>query len=183
MTVEPTPLSGLLVLVPRVFGDDRGWFFESFNARVFREATGVDPTFVQDNESRSAAHVLRGLHIQADPHTQGKLVRVVSGAVLDVCVDVRPGSPTFGRHFAMRIDGKEKKMLWIPEGFAHGFLSLEEGTVFNYKCTRFFHPASERTILWNDPELGIAWGNDRPVLSDKDRNGVPLAEYAATVRA
>ncbi|QQR87002.1 MAG: dTDP-4-dehydrorhamnose 3,5-epimerase [Flavobacteriales bacterium] len=183
MTVETTPLHGLLVLVPRIFSDDRGWFFESFNARGFMERTGVEPHFVQDNESRSAANVLRGLHIQAEPHSQGKLVRVVCGAVLDVCVDVRPGSPTFGRHFAMRLDGREKKMLWIPEGFAHGFLSLEEGTVFNYKCTRFFNPASERTILWNDPALGIAWGVDAPMVSDKDRKGIPLQEYAATVHA
>lgn len=183
MTVETTPLPGLLVLTPRIFGDDRGWFFEAFNERSFKEATGVEPRFVQDNESRSAARVLRGLHIQAEPHSQGKLVRVVSGAVLDVCVDVRPESVTFGRHFAMRLDGREKKMLWIPEGFAHGFLSLEDGTVFNYKCTRFFHPASERTILWNDPAIGIAWGVDDPVLSEKDRKGVTMKEYAATVRA
>lgn len=183
MTVENTPLPGLLVLSPRIFGDDRGWFFEAFNARNFKEATGVDPHFVQDNESSSAANVLRGLHIQAEPHSQGKLVRVVSGAVLDVCVDVRPGSSTFGRHFAMRLDGQEKKMLWIPEGFAHGFLSLENGTVFNYKCTRFFHPPSERTILWNDPALAIGWGVDDPKLSDKDRKGVALKEYAAMVHA
>lgn len=178
MKVETTPLEGLLVIRPKVFRDDRGWFLESFNRRVFKEATGLDPVFVQDNESRSQAGVVRGLHYQVAPHAQGKLVRVIAGAVLDVCLDIRRGSPTYGRHFKLVLTGEEKEMLWIPEGFAHGFNTLEDGTIFSYKCTAFYHPPSERTVLWNDPALGIDWGIDDPVLSAKDKAGVPLASMA-----
>ncbi len=175
MEVERTPLEGLLVLRPKVFRDARGWFLESFNARAFQAATGLEPAFVQDNESNSQAGVLRGLHFQAEPHGQGKLVRVITGAVLDVCLDIRPGSPTFGQHFALELTGEEKSMLWIPAGFAHGFRTLEDGTIFSYKCTGLYHPPSERTVLWNDPALGISWGITDPVLSAKDRAGIPLA--------
>lgn len=175
MKIERTPLDGLLVIQPKVFRDDRGWFLESFNRRAFTEATGLDPVFVQDNESRSQAGVVRGLHYQVAPHAQGKLVRVIVGSVLDVCLDIRPGSATFGQHFKLVLSGEEKNMLWIPEGFAHGFSTLEDGTIFSYKCTAFYHPPSERTVLWNDPALGIDWGIVDPVLSAKDRAGVPLA--------
>jgi len=175
MEIERTPLEGLLVLRPKVFRDARGWFLESFNARIFTEATGLEPRFVQDNESRSQNGVLRGLHYQVAPHAQGKLVRVITGAVLDVCVDIRPASPTFGHHYKLALTGEEKNMLWIPEGFAHGFSTLEDGTIFSYKCTDFYHPPSERTVLWNDPGLGIDWGITDPVLSAKDLAGVPLA--------
>lgn len=175
MRIEHTPLEGLLVLRPKVFGDTRGWFLESFNARAFREATAVDVDFVQDNESMSQAGVLRGLHYQAAPHAQAKLVRVIRGAVLDVCVDIRAGSPTFGKHFALTLDGEEKAMLYIPAGFAHGFRTLEDGTIFSYKCSAYYHPPSERTIRWNDPALNIDWGIDEPLLSAKDLAGVTLA--------
>lgn len=175
MEIDRTPLAGLLVLRPKVFRDARGWFLESFSARSFKEATGQEPRFVQDNESCSQAGVLRGLHFQSEPHPQGKLVRVVAGSVLDVCLDIRPGSATFGQHFKLVLSGEEKNLLWIPEGFAHGFRTLENGTIFSYKCTDFYHPPSERTVLWNDPALGIDWGISDPVLSAKDLAGVPLA--------
>ncbi len=178
MEIERTPLEGLLVLRPKVFRDARGWFLESFSTRAFKEATGLEPRFVQDNESRSQSGVLRGLHYQAAPHAQGKLVRVISGAVLDVCVDIRPTSPTFGEHYKLELTGEEKNMLWIPEGFAHGFRTLEDGTIFSYKCTDFYHPPSERTVLWNDPALGIDWGITDPVLSAKDLAGIPLAQMS-----
>jgi dTDP-4-dehydrorhamnose 3,5-epimerase len=178
MIVEHTSLPGLVILKPAVFRDARGWFFEPFNVRTFQEATGADVRFLQDNESCSSANVLRGLHYQEAPHTQGKLVRVIQGAVLDVCVDIRPESATFGRHFSIRLTGDEKTVLWIPAGFAHGILTLGEGTVFSYKCTAFYHRPSERTILWNDPDLNIDWGTKDPVLSDKDRAGMRFAEFA-----
>lgn len=178
ITVERTELEGLLILRPRVFRDDRGWFLESFNARAFAEATGLRTVFVQDNESLSQAGVLRGLHFQAAPNAQQKLVRVIRGAVLDVCVDIRPGSPTFGRHVKVELNGEEKTMLYIPEGFAHGFRTLENDTVFSYKCSDYYHPPSERTLLWNDPALGIDWGIADPVLSAKDKAGAPLAQLA-----
>lgn len=169
--VETTPINGLLVLRPKVFSDDRGDFQEVFNQRNIAQALGRDLSFVQDNESRSRAGVLRGLHLQTAPHAQAKLVRVVQGAVLDVCVDLREDSPTFGRHYAIRLDEDDRSLLFIPEGFAHGFLSLKDDTRFQYKCSTYRDAASERTILWNDPELGIDWGITDPVLSDKDRQG------------
>lgn len=175
MEIKRTPLEGVVVMRPRIFTDDRGHFLETFNARLFTEATGVEAHFVQDNESLSRAKVLRGLHFQLPPHAQGKLVRVLRGAVLDVVVDIRPGSPTHGRHFTQLLDDREKLMMWIPEGFAHGFLALEDNTVFAYKCTAFYHKASERTIRWDDPDLGIAWGVEDPIVSDKDREGAPFA--------
>ena len=183
MIVEPTPIPGLLVLQPNIFSDPRGWFLESFNARAFAEAVGDTVEFVQDNESCSSARVVRGLHFQLDPHTQGKLVRVVRGAVLDVCVDIRKGSKTFGEHYSVRLDGVDKKMLWILAGFAHGFHALEEGTVFNYKCTAYYEKSADRTLLWNDPALGIDWGIADPVLSDRDKKGVLLADLLPSLIA
>lgn len=180
MDVTTAPLEGVLVLRPRVFRDERGLFIESYNADAFAKATGVRTAFVQDNESRSRLHVLRGLHLQSEPHAQAKLVRVSAGAVLDVCVDVRPASPTFGRHFSLRLDDREKVMMYIPEGFAHGFVALEEGTVFNYKCSAYYRPEAERTILWNDPHLAIDWGVDAPLVSDRDRAGLSFQAYAQT---
>jgi dTDP-4-dehydrorhamnose 3,5-epimerase len=175
MHVETTGLGGLMVIRPKVHRDARGWFVESFNKQAFEHATGLNVTFVQDNESLSQAGVLRGLHFQVEPHAQAKLVRVVRGAVLDVCLDIRPASPTFGQHFKIELNGEEKTMLYIPEGFAHGFHTLADDTVFSYKCTAYYHPSSERTILWNDPALGIDWGSAAPVLSHKDLAGVPLS--------
>lgn len=175
MEIETTGLDGLLILRPKVFRDARGCFLESFNAERFQAACGSALRFVQDNESLSQAGVVRGLHFQAPPHAQGKLVRVVRGAVLDVCVDLRKASPTYGKHFKMELDGEEKAMLWIPEGFAHGFRTLRDDTIFSYKCTAYYAPHSERTLLWNDPALGIDWGITEPVLSGKDKGGIPFS--------
>jgi dTDP-4-dehydrorhamnose 3,5-epimerase len=175
MDVIGTPLPGLLVLRPRVFSDHRGYFFESYNQRAFRAANGADVEWVQDNESQSDKGVLRGLHFQLPPQGQSKLVRVVKGAVLDVVVDIRPGSPTYGRHFKLVLDGVSKAMLFIPEGFAHGFHTLEDGTIFAYKCSRYYDRDSERTIQWNDPTLAIDWQAPAPILSSKDLDGLPFA--------
>ncbi|MCC6839271.1 MAG: dTDP-4-dehydrorhamnose 3,5-epimerase [Flavobacteriales bacterium] len=176
--VFPTPINGLLRLRPKVFGDARGQFMEAFNAARFAQATGLDTVFVQDNESRSSAGVLRGLHLQLAPYAQAKLVRVVRGAVLDVCVDVRPDSPTFGQHLSFRLDDRLHEMLYIPQGMAHGFLALEENTIFSYKCSDYYAPGAERTILWNDPDLAIDWGIQHPVISGKDLAGHPFAGRA-----
>lgn len=177
MHIEHTPLHGLLLLTPKVFADARGAFLETFHHRRFAEATGADATFVQDNESRSAKGVLRGLHFQVAPHAQGKLVRVVAGAVLDVCVDLRPDSATLGNHFKVVLHGASDRMLWIPPGFAHGFLALEPDTVFQYKCTAYYEPSAERTLQWNDPHLGIEWGMVDPVVSNKDAMGMSFKEH------
>ena len=176
MELFTTPLQGLIKLRPRVFADDRGLFMEAFNAQAFAAATGITAPFVQDNESRSKAGVLRGLHLQAAPHAQAKLVRVPKGAVLDVCVDLRSDSPTFGQHYMARLDDIGHEMLYIPEGMAHGFLALEDGTVFNYKCSAYYTPSAERTIRWDDPELGIDWGGGNFIISEKDRAGSFFAE-------
>ena len=175
MNVITTPLDGLLVLEPRVFGDDRGFFYESFNARRFAEATGVTAAFVQDNHSRSAKGVLRGLHYQIQ-QAQGKLVRVTAGAVFDVAVDLRKSSSTFGQWYGVELSADNKRQLWIPPGFAHGFLVTSEHAEFLYKTTDYWAPEYERSILWNDAALGVAWPLDgAPLLSAKDQAGVPLA--------
>ncbi len=178
-----TPLAGLLRLRPRIFADARGHFLETYNTQRFADLTGTDHAFVQDNESLSAKGVLRGLHLQADPHAQGKLVHVVHGAVLDVCVDIRPHSATFGHHYKVRLDGIAKEMLWIPPGFAHGFVALENDTLFAYKCTAYYRPDAERTILWNDPDLAIDWGVDLPDLSPKDVQGLSFRTFRQSLPA
>lgn len=175
MRIITTPIEGLLEIEPTVFQDARGYFFESWNEQKFR-AVGLDFRFVQDNESCSEKGVLRGLHFQVAPHAQGKLVRVVRGAVLDVAVDIRPTSATFGKHYALVLSAENKKQFWIPPGFAHGFLTLEDNTIFAYKCTDYYHKDSERSLLWNDPALGIDWGIANPILSDKDRVAPTLVE-------
>ncbi|MBL7981953.1 MAG: dTDP-4-dehydrorhamnose 3,5-epimerase [Flavobacteriales bacterium] len=180
MEVVTTGLEGLLVLRPRLFGDDRGFFLESFNEQRFKALTGADVRFVQDNESSSRAGVLRGLHFQADPHAQGKLVHVGRGSVLDVAVDLRHGSPTQGRHFSIHLNAAKREMLWIPAGFAHGFVALEDDTLFLYKCTNYYQPAAERTIRWNDPELAIDWGITDPLVSPKDADGMSYRTYLGT---
>lgn len=169
MKVTPTSIPDLLILEPRVFGDDRGFFMESFNARSFAELTGVQREFVQDNHSRSQKGVLRGLHYQIQ-HPQGKLVRVVSGTVFDVAVDLRHSSPTFGQWDGVILSEENKRMLWVPEGFAHGFLVLSESADFLYKTTDYYFPEHERSLAWNDPELAIAWPlkHMQPQLSAKD---------------
>ena len=164
----------MLVIEPRVFEDARGFFLESYNRRAFAEA-GIDAEFVQDNHSRSGRGVLRGLHYQIE-HAQGKLVRVIEGEVLDVAVDLRRASPTFGRHVAMTLSAADKRMLFIPPGFAHGFLVVSEAAQFLYKTTDYWYPEHERTLLWRDPALSIAWpAGIEPALAAKDAAGIPLA--------
>lgn len=168
MIVRKTEIEGLLEIEPSVFRDERGYFLESFRNDVLR-AAGITADFVQDNESMSQKGVLRGLHFQAPPYGQGKLVRVVRGAVLDVAVDIRTGSPTYGRHVSVVLTGDNKKQFWVPPGFAHGFLVLEDDTVFSYKCTGYYNRESEGAIKWDDPSLGIEWNISDPVLSEKDK--------------
>ena len=169
MKATPLALPEILLLEPRVFGDDRGWFYESFNANSFAAATGLDVTFVQDNHSRSSAGVLRGLHFQLPPAAQGKLVRAVAGAIFDVAVDIRRSSPTFGRWVGETLTAENKRQLWIPAGFAHGFLALEDGTEVLYKTTDFYNKAAEGAVRWDDPDIGIAWpGGMTPLLAAKD---------------
>jgi len=169
MKVIQTALPGVLVLEPKVFGDERGFFLESYNAKVFREATGLDVTFVQDNHSRSARHVLRGIHYQV-VRPQGKLVRVVSGAVFDVAVDVRRSSPHFGQWVGYELSAENQRMMWVPSGFAHGFLVLSESADFLYKTTAYYAPQWDRGIRWDDPQIGVAWPLDgAPQLSAKDQ--------------
>jgi dTDP-4-dehydrorhamnose 3,5-epimerase len=178
MKVTPTALPGVLVIEPRVFSDDRGFFFESWNARALAEA-GIDAAFVQDNHSRSRRGVLRGLHYQIE-HAQGKLVRAVIGEAFDVVVDLRRSSPTFGRTVGIALSADNRKMLWVPPGFAHGFLAVSESVDFLYKTTDYWYPQHERTLLWNDPALGIAWPIEgAPVLTAKDAAGTPLAQAEA----
>lgn len=170
MEVIETPIPGVLVLEPRIFGDSRGYFFESFSRREFVQKV-METEFVQDNESRSSFGVIRGLHFQKPPFAQSKLVRVVEGAVLDVAVDIRRGSPTFGRHVAVELSGENHRQVFIPRGFAHGFSVLSESVVFQYKCDNFYAPDSEGALAWNDPDLGIDWRipSEKAILSDKDR--------------
>ena len=170
MNIHKTPLDGVLVLEPKVFGDARGFFMESFNQQVFEAAVGHAVHFVQDNHSRSAKGVLRGLHYQHAPHAQGKLVRVVAGAVFDVAVDIRPGSATFGQWFGAELSADNHRQMWIPPGLAHGFLVLTDTADFLYKTTDYYAPQAEGAVRWNDPEVGIAWPDlgMAPVLSGKD---------------
>ena len=176
MKLIKTEIPDVLILEPKVFGDDRGFFFESFNERTFAEKTGVSARFVQDNHSRSARNVLRGLHYQIR-QPQGKLVRVTTGEIYDVAVDIRRGSPTFGKWTATPLSADNRKILWVPPGFAHGFLVTSDYAELQYKTTDYWAPEHERCIAWNDPELGINWPlNGEPVLSAKDRAGSPLKQ-------
>jgi dTDP-4-dehydrorhamnose 3,5-epimerase len=176
MNIIPTKIPDVLIIEPRVFGDERGFFFESFNEKTFTEKAGVDVRFVQDNHSCSAKDVLRGLHYQIQ-QAQGKLVRVVAGAIFDVAVDIRKNSPTFGQWVGCVLSAENKKQLWVPAGFAHGFLSLEDRTEVLYKATDFYAPAHERCILWNDPNLAIEWPlTAEPTVSGKDQVGKALDE-------
>jgi dTDP-4-dehydrorhamnose 3,5-epimerase len=176
MKVTPTAIPDVLILEPKVFGDERGFFFESFNARAFEQATGLKREFVQDNHSKSAKHVLRGLHYQIQ-NPQGKLVRVVQGEVFDVAVDLRKNSKTFGQWVGVYLSGENKKQLWVPEGFAHGFVVLSETAEFLYKTTDYYAPEYERSLLWSDPVLGIEWPLDGPpTLAAKDAAAKSFAE-------
>ena len=178
MQVTPTAIPEVLILEPKVFGDDRGFFFESFNARAFEQATGLKREFVQDNHSKSAKNVLRGLHYQIQ-NPQGKLVRVTQGEVFDVAVDLRKSSKTFGHWVGMHLSAENKKQLWIPEGFAHGFVVLSESAEFLYKTTDYYTPGDEHCIAWDDPEIDIQWPlTAAPLLSAKDLQGKPLKDGA-----
>ncbi|MEP0391121.1 MAG: dTDP-4-dehydrorhamnose 3,5-epimerase [Erythrobacter sp.] len=178
MNIIETEIEGVLIIEPRVFGDERGFFMETWNEAAFREA-GIDLTFVQDNHSRSQKGVLRGLHFQ-NPAPQGKLVRVANGAVFDVAVDLRASSGTFGKWVGVELSADNKRMFWVPEGFAHGFLTLSDDTDFLYKCTAPYAPQSEHTLAWDDPAVGIDWPslNLDPIISAKDAKGSALAEVA-----
>ena len=172
MNVIKTAIPDVLIFEPKVFGDERGFFFESFNHKLFEEAVGYPVNFVQDNHSKSSKGVLRGLHYQLPPHAQGKLVRCVAGEVFDVAVDIRKSSPTFGQWVGVHLSGENKRQLWIPEGFAHGFFTISETAEFIYKTTNYYSPKHERSILWNDKEININWGEIIPMLSEKDKVAV-----------
>lgn len=176
MIFTPTGIDGLLIIQPQVFGDSRGYFMETYNEDLFRK-NGVDVYFKQDNQSMSNKGALRGLHFQAPPFEQGKLVRVINGAVWDVVVDIRISSATYGKHFALELTEENKTMLWIPAGFAHGFLTLSDQTIFSYKCTEVYNKSSEGGIYWNDPQLGIPWNIDDPLLSEKDKLNSSFADF------
>ena len=167
MEVIKTPIEGLLVIKPRIFEDDRGHFFESWRNDSFKNI-GLDLNFVQDNQSLSHKGVLRGLHFQNPPFAQGKLVRVIKGAVVDVAVDIRKNSPTYGQHFAVELSEENKTVFWIPPGFAHGFVTLKDDTIFTYKCTVVYNKESEGALIWNDEDLNIDWRVENPLVSDKD---------------
>ena len=171
MEIKTTPIKDLLIIQPRVFPDNRGYFFESFNQRKYIDE-GLDLTFVQDNLSKSDKGVLRGLHFQKPPYAQGKLVYVIRGSVLDVAVDLRKGSQTYGQHFSIVLSEENHTQFYVPEGFAHGFVTLEDNTIFAYKCTNFYHPESEGAIIWNDRDLNIEWQIDQPIISEKDMKAI-----------
>lgn len=177
MKVTPTAIPDVLLIEPKVFGDERGFFFESFNQKIFQQAAALEPAFVQDNHSRSVKNVLRGLHYQLPPKAQGKLVRVVEGEVFDVAVDLRKSSKTFGQWVGQILSAENKLQLWIPPGFAHGFAVLSESAEFLYKTTDYYAPELERCIAWNDPTIGIRWPEGlQPQLSAKDQLGIPFAQ-------
>jgi dTDP-4-dehydrorhamnose 3,5-epimerase len=176
MNVIPTHIPDVLIIEPRIFGDDRGFFFESYNEKSFAEKTGISPKFVQDNHSLSLKNVLRGLHYQIQ-EPQGKLVRAVSGEVLDIAVDIRRSSPTFGQWASCLLSAENKRQFWIPEGFAHGFVVLSDSAEFLYKTTNYYAPQYDRVILWNDPDLGVDWQlKGEPILSAKDQAGKRFKE-------
>ena len=176
MEIIETKIKDLIIIKPDVFLDERGYFFEAYNKERFA-ALGLNLNFVQDNESKSMKGVLRGLHFQKEPYAQGKLVRVVKGAVMDVAVDIRKGSPTFGQWESVVLTEDNKFMYWIPEGFAHGFVCLEDDSVFTYKCTNVYNKASEGSIRWNDPDLNINWNIENPILSEKDKVSPMFREF------
>ena len=176
MTIISEEIPGLKLIHPNVFEDDRGYFYESFNENQLLEI-GIEENFVQDNQSLSNKGVLRGLHFQNPPMAQGKLVRAVKGAVYDVAVDIRKDSPTYGQFFGVELNETNKLMLWVPAGFAHGFATLEDQTIFSYKCTEYYDPKSESGIMWNDKTLNINWNIENPILSGKDQNNLAFSAF------
>ncbi|GAS71351.1 dTDP-4-dehydrorhamnose 3,5-epimerase [Salmonella enterica] len=169
MNIINTAIPEIVIFEPKLYGDARGYFFESYNQKIFDEVVGQHVTFVQDNHSKSSKNVLRGLHYQLAPYDQGKLVRCIAGSVLDIAVDIRKESQYYGKWVSVLLSSENKRQLWIPEGFAHGFLSLEDNTEFLYKTTNFYNPESERAYIWNDPTLNIDWGITNPIVSEKDK--------------
>ncbi len=175
MNIKKTFIKDLLVLSPNIFADNRGYFLESYNKKQL--STFVEDEFVQDNESMSTKHVIRGLHFQKPPHSQAKLVRVIQGAILDVVVDLRKDQPTYGKHFAIKLSAKNKKQLFIPKGFAHGFLTLKKNTIFSYKCSDYYYPETEECIHCFDKDLAINWKIKDVILSEKDKNGIEFKTF------
>ena len=176
MNFIKTGIEDLIVIEPRVFNDNRGYFYESYNYELFKK-NGIVTSFIQDNESFSQKNVLRGLHFQNPPYAQAKLIRVIQGRVLDVVVDLRRSSKTYGHHFAIELSGENKKMFYVPEGFAHGFLTLEDDTIFSYKCSNVYNKSSEDAISWNDKDLAINWNIENPILSEKDLTAKNFNEF------
>ena len=176
MEIEEKEIKGLIEIFPKVFGDQRGFFLETFNASRYNDILR-NVQFVQDNFSSSNKGVLRGLHFQNPPYTQGKLVQVITGLALDVAVDLRRNSETYGQHVKVLLSSEKRNQFWIPEGFAHGFIALEDNTIFSYKCTNYYNPQSEVTILWNDRNLKIDWQIDNPIISPKDKEGVLFKDF------
>lgn len=178
MKITTTPIEGLLIIEPQVFTDPRGYFYESYNKEKF-VAAGINLEFVQDNQSLSQKGIVRGLHFQAPPFAQGKLVRVIQGAVMDVAVDIRKNSPTYGQHFTLELSAENRTMFFIPPGFAHGFETLIDNTIFLYKCTDVYNKESEGGLLWNDADLGIKWNSSDPLISDKDKILPRIKEFTS----
>ena len=178
MKIQKTNIEGLLIITPAVFKDDRGAFFEPYNKQLFA-SLGLNMDFVQDNQSVSHKGVIRGIHLQAPPFAQGKLVRVVHGSALDVAVDIRKSSPTFGQYASVKLDANDNTMFWIPEGFAHGFAAFEDNTIFQYKVTNYYNKDSEMSIRWDDPALNILWDVDCPVVSEKDRQSPLFKDFVS----
>ncbi len=173
MNIQETPIKDLFIIQPKVFEDERGYFYESYNKQILKEH-GLDLNFIQDNQSLSHKNVLRGMHFQAPPYEQGKLVRVIKGSVLDVVVDIRKESITYGQHYSILLSEENKTMFWIPPGFAHGFLTLEDNTIFSYKCTGLYNKESEGSLLWNDEKVKINWNIENPIVSEKDQVSIPF---------
>jgi dTDP-4-dehydrorhamnose 3,5-epimerase len=178
MKVIQSEIPDLLIIQPTVFEDSRGYFFESYNKKKFSEI-GIETEFVQDNRSLSQKDVMRGLHFQNPPYAQGKLVSVIKGAVLDIAVDIRKNSAFYGKYVGIELNERNKTMLWVPEGFAHGFLTLENDTIFTYKCTNYYNKEAEGCILWNDKDLNINWNVENPVLSEKDKTGMLFKDFVS----
>ena len=176
MKVLTTPIAGLLIIEPDVFHDERGYFYECYNTEKFREI-GIPDVFMQDNESRSKKGVLRGMYFQNPPYEQGKLIRVVKGAIWDVAVDIRKSSPTYGKYETIMLSEENKTLFWIPPGFAHGFITLEEDTVLHYKCTNIYHKEAEDCLVWNDPDLAIKWPNEAPIVSGRDQGAGRFKDF------
>ncbi|UUM70154.1 dTDP-4-dehydrorhamnose 3,5-epimerase [Aeromonas veronii] len=181
MNITKTSIPEVIIIEPRIFSDDRGYFFESFNRQQFENVIGYSVDFVQDNHSKSIHNVLRGLHFQRSPNEQGKLVRCISGEVFDVAVDIRKSSPTFGKWVGVLLSAENNRQLWIPEGFAHGFIVLSDQAEFLYKTTSYYDPKLESSILWSDPDLNIAWPSEKPILSEKDKNAQSWNEFIHSI--